>query len=74
MPDYHKKHPYRWRLILRSKLPWFLIRLGIANKGKDCELRRASHDWYNHNDTSSACYYCKVVKIGQLWKKNHQES
>lgn len=27
------KHPYAWRTVLRSRLPWFLIDLGFATKG-----------------------------------------
>src|SRR5436853_1704159 len=32
-----KRHPYAWRTWLRQYLPWFIIDLGIANKGQDCE-------------------------------------
>jgi hypothetical protein len=51
-------------------LPWFLIELGVAAKGKDCESVNACHVWFNLNDENSGCYYCKVVKPGQLWKKD----
>ena len=39
-------HPYAWRTSLRKRLPWFLINLGIAAKGKDCERVGAEHHWY----------------------------
>ena len=39
-----KKHPYELRKQIRSKLPWFLIDLGIAGKGKNCEKLNADHD------------------------------
>lgn len=65
-----KRHPYAWRLKIRRHLPWFLINLGIADKGENCELVGAQHLWFNHDDMSSGCYYCKVIKEGQLWKDN----
>jgi hypothetical protein len=64
-----KKHPYEWRLRIRERLPWFLIDMGIANKGTDCEMVGAEHTWYNVDNVHSGCYYCRVVKEGQLWKK-----
>jgi len=63
-----KKHPYRFRLWLREKLPWFLIDLGIAGKGKDCELANAEHRWYNIDNKASGCYYCKKIISGKKWK------
>jgi hypothetical protein len=64
------KHPYELRLRIREKLPWFLINIGIADKGKNCESVGAEHIWYNIDDTISGCYYCKVERQGQLWKKH----
>jgi hypothetical protein len=62
-------HPYRWRTYLRGKLPWFLIDLGIAAKGRDCENVGAEHHWYNSDGESSACYHCEVVRLGRLWER-----
>lgn len=62
------KHPYEFRKWLRGNLPWFLINLGIADKGKDCHLVQANHKWYNIDNKSSGCYYCKVISKGQKWK------
>lgn len=64
-----KRHPYELRLLIRQKLPWFLINLGFADKGKNCEIVGAEHSWYNKGNNLSACYYCKIIKEGQLWKK-----
>jgi hypothetical protein len=49
-------------------LPWFLIDLGIADKGKDCESVGARHHWYNAGEESSGCYHCKVIREGRLWQ------
>lgn len=62
-----KRHPYEWRLWLRTKLPWFLINLGFADKGNDCQNVNAQHKWYNINNESSGCYYCKIVVDGKKW-------
>jgi hypothetical protein len=61
--------PYRWRTALRRHLPWFLIDLGLADKGTDCEAAGGEHSWYNLDDASSGCYHCKVVRPGRLWDK-----
>ena len=63
-----KQHPYAWRTWLRGRLPWFLINLGIASKGRDCEAVRAWHHWYSIDDKLSGCYHCRVVREGQLWR------
>lgn len=63
-----KKHPYARRTWIRSRLPWFLIKTGLASKGKDCESLNAKHHWYKKDDTHSACYHCEVIKEGELWK------
>jgi hypothetical protein len=62
-------HPYAWRTRLRQRLPWFLINFGLAAKGADCEAVGASHDWYNRDNVTSACYHCEVVRAGQLWRR-----
>ena len=61
-------HPYRWRTWWRGRLPWFLINLGFADKGKDCEAVGAWHRWYNRDGKTSGCYHCHVVKEGRLWE------
>jgi len=65
---WEKGHPYAWRTWLRGRMPWFLINLGIAGKGKDCEKVGARHHWYNADHKSSGCYHCKVTREGQLWR------
>jgi hypothetical protein len=61
--------PYRYRTWIRKYLPWLLINIGIANKGKDCEAAGGRHEWYNKDNSSSSCYHCLIVKQGQLWSK-----
>lgn len=67
MPVY-SNGPYRKRTLLRSYLPWFLIDLGVAAKGKDCEEKNGKHEWYNIDGKFSGCYHCDVEKEGQHWK------
>ena len=68
MAEFDTEHPYwKWRLRLRRHLPWFLLRLGLADKGKDCGDVGALHLWYNHDGENSGCYYCKVIRPGRLW-------
>lgn len=31
--------PYRVKTFLRSHLPWFVIELGVVDKGIDCEAK-----------------------------------
>jgi hypothetical protein len=69
MPQY-RGGPYRWRTWIRSHLPWVLIDLGIANKGRDCEAAGGEHEWYNLDGENSGCYHCKVTRSGQLWKRD----
>lgn len=64
-----KAEPYRWRTSIRRHLPWFLIDLGVARKGKDCESAGGRHEWYNQGNGQSACYHCLVVRAGELWKQ-----
>jgi len=61
------RHPYRWRTWIRAHLPSFLIDLGIARKGHDCEAVGGWHHWYNIDNKSSGCYHCEVVRLGRLW-------
>lgn len=65
------RHPYAWRLWLRQRLPWFLIDLGVAGKGEDCEKHGAEHLWYpaDNEKKRSGCYYCSVERPGQLWRE-----
>ena len=63
------KKPFRFGTKIRRILPWFLIDLGVASKGDDCEKNGGAHEWYNINGSNSDCYHCKVVKLGQHWKK-----
>lgn len=56
------------RTWLRTILPWSLIGLGLASKGKDCELVGGQHEWYNIDNESSGCYHCETVKPGRLWE------
>jgi hypothetical protein len=63
------RHPYEWRTRLRGRLPWFLINLGLAGKGEDCEAVGAAHHWYNRDDKSSGCYHCEVIREGRLWRR-----
>lgn len=62
------RHPYQRRMWWRTRLPWFLIKLGIAKKGTDCESVGAKHKWYNIDGHSSGCYYCEVIAKGEKWK------
>ena len=62
------KHPYGIRLWWRQRLPWFLIDLGLAKKGKDCESVKAKHYWYKIDGNYSGCYFCKVTVQGEKWK------
>jgi hypothetical protein len=52
-------------------LPFWLIELGLFGKGRDCAFRYAPHSWYNLDNLNSACYYCRVIKTGQLWRPSH---
>ena len=68
------KHPYELRKTIRQKLPWFLINLGIAKKGKNCELVNAKHLWYNMDNYKSGCYFCKEIKTETKWSNKKAES
>jgi hypothetical protein len=62
------RRPYRLRTWIRTRLPWFLIDLGVAAKGRDCEAAGGEHQWYNHDNVSSACYHCRVTRAGRHWR------
>lgn len=47
---------YRWRTKIRSKLPWFLVDMGIAARGQDC----GGHQWYREDANVWRCYNCTV--------------
>ena len=60
--------PYRFRTWLRGHSPWALINLGVFGKGADCEAAGGDHEWYKKDDKHSACYHCKVMRAGRLWR------
>ncbi|MEZ4884157.1 MAG: hypothetical protein R3E32_05395 [Chitinophagales bacterium] len=62
-----KRHPYYLRWWWRQRLPWFLINIGIGDKGENCELANAEHVWYNIDNKTSGCYYCKKIAKEKLW-------
>ena len=62
------KGPYRLRTRIRRHLPWLLIDMGVADKGRDCEAVGGSHQWYNQDGVTSACYHCRVTRPGRLWE------
>lgn len=64
----YREHPYGKKRRWRVRLPWFFINLGFAKKGIDCETVNAKHHWYNIDNQFSGCYFCEVVKKGQMWK------
>jgi hypothetical protein len=48
---------FRWRTAVRKRLPWFLVDLGVAPKGRgDC----GAHHWYKASDTEDRCYHCEI--------------
>lgn len=57
-----KKGPYRLRTLIRIFLPYFLIDLGLASKGEDCEKAKGHHEWYNIDDEHIGCYHCEVTR------------
>jgi hypothetical protein len=61
--------PYRWRSFLRGALPNWAYDMWAPNKGVDCEMKGGAHEWYNHDNVTSACYHCSVIRTGQLWKQ-----
>ncbi len=57
--------PYRWRTNLRILLPTFCGR--FFRKGEDCEEAGGTHDWYNVDNVTSACYHCSQWRAQKLW-------
>jgi len=55
-------HPYRYRIWIRVRLPWWLINLGVADKGQDCEAVGGWHRWYTSTDEIDGCYHCEVTR------------
>jgi len=55
-------HPYRYRVWVRRHLPWWLINLGVADKGRDCEAVGAWHRWYKSTEEMDGCYHCKATR------------
>jgi len=52
-----KRGKYRLRTRVRRHLPWFLVNLGVAGKGRrDC----GDHQWYRADDNVEGCYHCDV--------------
>jgi hypothetical protein len=52
---------------MRIALPWLFTRL--IPKGTDCEAAGGQHQWYNQDGKNSACYHCRTVLPGHLWRK-----
>ncbi|MBL4770905.1 MAG: hypothetical protein JKY61_07140 [Planctomycetes bacterium] len=50
----------------------FIINLGIAGKGQNCEAAGGKHVWYNQDGRKSACYHCKVTRLGRLWETEQE--
>ena len=40
----------------------------------DCEAIGEMHRWHNLDDVRSACYHCKVIREGQLWKAQRRRA
>jgi hypothetical protein len=57
-------------IVVRMHLPWFLLDLGVADEGPDCERVGGTQAWYNHDGENSACNHCKVVRPGHLWEEH----
>lgn len=67
-------NPYAVRTWFRGHLPWWVIDLGFADKGEDCEKVGGEHHWYNHDGKSSHCYHCEVEREGRLWETSCEEA
>jgi hypothetical protein len=70
LPPSRPMQPYRLRTRIRGNLPWWLINLGVAPKGPNCEEAGGQHEWYNRDNASSGCYHCEVVRPGKLWSSH----
>ena len=40
----------------------------------DCEAVGEPHRWHNLDGKRSACYHCKVIRGGQLWKESRRRA
>jgi hypothetical protein len=48
---------YRWRTAIRRRLPWVLVNLNVAAKGRrDC----GEHEWYKASEDEDLCYHCET--------------
>lgn len=65
-------NPYQWRTWFRGVLPWCMN--WMFPKGRNCEQRGSQHSWYNYDGLHSACYHCKAIRDGQLWRNGVQGS
>jgi hypothetical protein len=61
------RQPYRRRTWLRQRLPFWVLDLGVAGKGHDCEAAGGRHEWYNQGGHRSGCYHCRASASGRLW-------
>jgi len=61
-------HPHALRTWVRSRLPFFLLRMGAAGFGRDCESIGAIHNWHNLDNVRSRCIFCGQEREGQLWQ------
>lgn len=59
---FDKQHPYYRKLWWRINLPWFLIDMGFAEKGENCEKVSAVHYWYKIDKKTSGCYFCNIIR------------
>jgi len=49
-------------------VPKEYLDLHYPDAPENCEAVGESHRWHNLDDRRSACYHCKVIREGQLWK------
>ena len=49
-------------------VPKGYLDLHYPDTPENCEAVGESHRWHNLDDKRSACYHCKVIREGQLWK------
>jgi hypothetical protein len=47
---------------IRGRLLWWLINLGVADKGPDCEAVAGWHRWYKSTEEIDGCYHCEVTR------------
>jgi len=59
---WQKGHPYCLRTFFRSHLPWFFYKLGMFDKGQDCQKVGGQHFWYNVDEKIIGRYHCKIVR------------